>query len=125
MGLDSNTAFVRMSTDQWSQERSLSVPGVRVRRSSVPEDPSGGDASIDSLNEMHRGSSMLKYDKKAKKGNFRAFQITPDNRNLIWYSGKKTLESTTIPLSEVLSIIAGNKHDSFKGKPADVKNCSF
>jgi|ERR1712224_772385 len=63
--------------------------------------------------------------KKAKKGNFRAFQITSDNRNLIWYSGKKTLESTTVPLSEVIQIVSGNKHDSFKGKPAEVKNCSF
>jgi len=111
-----------MSTDRWDQESSLSVPGVRVRKSSVPED---ADADVNALNEMQRGTAMLKYDKKAKKGNFRAFQITSDNRNLIWYSGKKTLESTTVPLSEVLSIIAGNKHDSFKGKPDDVKNCSF
>jgi len=112
-----------MSTDRWDQEATLSVPGVRVRRSSCPEDPSTAD--VNALNEMKRGTAMLKYDKKAKKGNFRAFQITSDNRNLIWYSGKKTLESTTVPLSEVIQIVSGNKHDSFKGKPAEVKNCSF
>lgn len=67
----------------------------------------------DAIAEMKRGTAMLKYGRHGFP-HFRRFQLSRDNRRLLWYSRKKSLAETHIEVKDVREVLEGQQTDVFK-----------
>lgn len=77
-------------------------------------DPSGQTKpQVCGLKELKRGSAMLKYGRRGSP-HFRRFQLTQNNKKIRWFSRKKTIKDTTIPISSIRQVVQGQKTAVFK-----------
>lgn len=84
----------------------LNVPaGGRMRAASSPV------YSTDALVELHKGSALMKYGRRGSP-KFRMFQLSKDNKLLIWFSEKKDASQTRIPIDDMVRIEKNQQHDS-------------
>jgi len=54
----------------------------------------------DLMNTLKTGTTMMKHGKYGKP-KFKVFQLTPDHQYLIWFSEKKDVQDTRIPIKEI------------------------
>jgi len=67
--------------------------------------------STDALIEMHKGTALMKYGKRGSP-HFRMFQLSQDNCTLTWFSDKKKLADTKIPIEDMTEVMTNMKHDN-------------
>merc|ERR1719336_750147 len=95
-----------LSDDDMASPRGLAVPaGGRMRAASSPV------YSTDALVELHKGSALMKYGRRGSP-KFRMFQLSKDNKLLIWFSEKKDASQTRIPIDDMVRIEKNQQHDS-------------
>jgi len=95
-----------LSDDDVASPRGLAVPVAgRMRASSSPV------YSTDALVELHKGCALMKYGRRGSP-KFRIFQLSKDNKFVMWFSDKKDPEQTRIPLEEMIRIEKNLLHDS-------------
>lgn len=94
----------------------LSVPSGRMRAASSPA------YSTDALVELHKGSALMKYGRRGQP-KFRIFQLSKDNKTLMWFSDKKDIEQTRIPIEEMIRVEKNQLHDSRSNE--ELKQTSF
>jgi len=78
--------------------------------------------SNDVLTQMKEGTTLLKYGKYGG-GGYRTFQLSKDHKYLIWFSQKKNIENTRIPIEEIVEIKIGK--DSDVRNKEEVQETSF
>ena len=78
------------------------------------------------LDRMKNGETLLKYGKFGKP-KYKTFQLTKDNKSLIWFSAKKSINDTTIYIENIRKILIGDKANLNKStkKNRDVVRASF
>jgi hypothetical protein len=62
---------------------------------------------------MHKGTPFLKYGKQGYP-HFRQFQLSEDNRRLMWYSKQKSLKQSQVRLTDVDAIVLGQTTENFE-----------
>jgi len=103
-------------SDSFITDSSLEKVPTRARMNSAPV------YSNDALTEMKKGTALVKYGKRGAP-KFRIFQLSQDNSELIWFSDKKKVSQTRIPIEDMKEIKENVKHDSKADE--DLVNTSF
>jgi len=100
-----SSANLLSDDDATSPRGSLAIPAGRMRAASSPV------YSTDALVELHKGCALMKYGRRGSP-KFRIFQLSKDNKYVMWFSDKKDPEQTRIPLEEMIRIEKNQLHDS-------------
>lgn len=66
--------------------------------------------STDAMQEMIKGTSLMKYGKRGAP-KFRHFQLSEDRECLIWFSKKKNLSDSRILIGEMHEVVPNVKHE--------------
>jgi len=67
----------------------------------------------DTINTLKSGTTLLKYGRHGKP-KFKLFQLTPDQKYLIWHSEKKDIYQTSIALQDIQKILVANESNIVK-----------
>eukprot|EP00742_Colponemidia_sp_Colp-10_P002210 GILJ01002363.1.p1 GENE.GILJ01002363.1~~GILJ01002363.1.p1 ORF type:complete len:646 (-),score=71.18 GILJ01002363.1:240-2123(-) len=79
----------------------------------------------DAIQMMKMGSALLKYGSSGQP-HFRQFQLSADGKRLMWFSPKKTSDSTQVAIRDVIEIQKGQFSDKFKRqKRLEFQHLSF
>jgi len=66
------------------------------------------------LDELHRGTALLKYPRHSGFPHFKHIQLSQDNTRLQWFSKRKNLNETCIFMKDVRYVIEGQETEVFK-----------
>jgi len=79
----------------------------------------------DLMNTLKTGTTMMKYGRYGKP-KFKVFQLTPDHQYLVWFSEKKDVQDTRIPIKEIQKILIASESKAVqKVKNKELHETSF
>ena len=84
----------------------------------------GGGLSVDAMQQMKEGTSLMKYGKYGKP-KYRMFQLSPDHKYLVWYSPKKDVNTTRVPIDQIQKILIAEESDVATKSEKEIKETSF
>jgi len=90
-------------------------PNEGIINKDNPSSPSVNDKGVtNALEELHRGTALLKYPRHHGFPHFKFVQLSKDNTKIQWFSKKKPLNETCIYIKDLREIIHGQQTEPFK-----------